>query len=460
MLNSLHSDIRGAPRKTPSVLLVDDEQPMLRTLRRMIQPEGYDVRDACDAATFSTELEGQPEVILLDLQLGDLSGVELMREVREASPDSEVIMMTGYATIDSVVESMRAGAFDYLEKPFSDAHRVVRTLERALERRNLRVRNRELEGELGLRSALDGIVVQSAAMRRIVQKVVDLSRNESTVLIEAASGTGKELIARAIHETSLRRDGPFVPVDCGALPEGIAEGELFGYIRGAFTGALRDAPGLFRSANGGTLFLDEIGELPIHLQAKLLRAIQEREVKPLGMETAQSIDVRIVAATNRDLTGEVAAGRFRSDLFYRLRVVSIQLPPLCERPEDIPVLAAHFMDRFSEGSRVSGIDPEALESLLGHSWPGNVRELENTIEAAMALGRGPRLTVADLGLQNLAGRRVASPEGIELSLQAYECACLREAMRQGDENVRRAASLLGIGRSTFYRKLRAHGMKG
>jgi len=372
---------------------------MLRTLRRMIQPEGYDVRDACDAATFSTELEGQPEVILLDLQLGDLSGVELMREVREASPDSEVIMMTGYATIDSVVESMRAGAFDYLEKPFSDAHRVVRTLERALERRNLRVRNRELEGELGLRSALDGIVVQSAAMRRIVQKVVDLSRNESTVLIEAASGTGKELIARAIHETSLRRDGPFVPVDCGALPEGIAEGELFGYIRGAFTGALRDAPGLFRSANGGTLFLDEIGELPIHLQAKLLRAIQEREVKPLGMETAQSIDVRIVAATNRDLTGEVAAGRFRSDLFYRLRVVSIQLPPLCERPEDIPVLAAHFMDRFSEGSRVSGIDPEALESLLGHSWPGNVREHHRGGHGARprAAAHGCRSGPAELG---------------------------------------------------------------
>ncbi|MBW2282576.1 MAG: sigma 54-interacting transcriptional regulator, partial [Deltaproteobacteria bacterium] len=300
---------------------------------------------------------------------------------------------------------------------------------------------------------------QSAVMRRLMRKVADLSRNESTVLIEAESGTGKELIARAIHRTSPRRDGAFVPVDCGALPEGIAEGELFGYERGAFTGAVRASEGLFRSAQGGTLFLDEIGELSPRLQSKLLRAIQEREIRPLGATAAQHIDVRIVAATNRDLQAEVRAGAFRADLFYRLRVVSLALPPLRDRPEDIPVLAASFLARYAEEGGPAGLEPEALEVLIGHPWEGNVRELENCIEAAAALAHGPRLTVADLGLGPAAARRVNRPAGIDLSLGAYERACLEDALEQAGSDVRRAARLLGIGRSTLYRKLRAHGLR-
>jgi len=443
------------------VLLVDDDPALIRALRRLIEPEGFSCRDAHDVQSVATALESEPQLALVDLRLGEVSGVELIREMRSQSPDTEIIVMTGYASIDSAVASMRAGAFDYLEKPFHDARRVVQTLKRALERRTLRARNRELEGELERRSAIAGIVAQSAEMKRVVRTILDLSENQSNVLVEAASGTGKELVARAVHETSLRREGPFIPVDCGALPESIAEAELFGHERGAFTGAIRTAPGLFRSASGGTLFLDEIGELSPRLQAKLLRVIQEREVRPLGADAAVPIDVRIISATNRDLEVEVKKGSFRSDLFYRLRVVSIRLAPLRERPEDIPVLAAHFLERHGEGSRILGIEPEALEALLTHAWDGNVRELENRIEAAVALARGPRLTITDLGLDSVHRdtREASRPDGIPLSLPSYERACLEEALFQAEGDIRRAASLLGIGRSTLYRKLKTHGIR-
>jgi two-component system, NtrC family, response regulator HydG len=434
------------------VLVADDEAAIVRGLRRQLERGGYAVLEACDAGLVRAQLAHEPEVVLLDLRLGITSGLELLSELRERRPDTEIVVMTGYASIDSAVACMRAGAFDYLEKPFADTHRVLQTVGRALERRRLRVRNRELEGELGRRSALERVVAQSASMRRVLQTVRDLASNESNVLIEAESGTGKELLARAIHETSPRSRGPFVPVDCGALPEGMIEGELFGYLRGAFTGAVRDSEGLFRSAGGGTLFLDEIGELPLALQSKLLRAIQEREVRPLGATEARAIDVRLIAATNRDLAAEVRAGRFRADLFYRLRVVSLALPPLRERPEDVPVLASHFLERAARGTKVIGLEPEELERLIAHRWEGNVRELENTIEAATALAQGTRVTAADLRLSSFDEPRAKRPDDIPLSLHAYERACLDEALRRCEGDVRAAAKLLGIGRSTFYRK--------
>jgi two-component system response regulator HydG len=435
------------------VLVADDEPAIVRGLRRQLERGGYAVLEAGDVGLVRAQLAQEPEVVLLDLRLGQASGLELLGELRERRPDTEIIVMTGYASIDSVVACMRAGAFDYLEKPFADPRRVVQTLERALARRRLRVRNRELEGELGRRSALERVVAQSASMRRVLQTVRDLASNESNVLIEAESGTGKELLARAIHETSPRSGGPFVPVDCGALPEGMIEGELFGYLRGAFTGAVRDSEGLFRAAQRGTLFLDEVGELALGLQAKLLRAIQEREVRPLGAVDAQPIDVRLIAATNRDLAAEVRAGRFRADLFYRLRVVALALPPLRERPEDVPVLASHFVERAARGTKVIGLEPEALERLIAHRWEGNVRELENTIEAAVALAQGPRITAADLRMSSFDEPRAQLPGGLPLALEAYERACLEEALRRCEGDVRAAARLLGIGRSTFYRKL-------
>jgi DNA-binding NtrC family response regulator len=444
----------------PRVLIADDEPGVVRLLRRLAEQDGFDVQEAEDRAGVLESLKNGAEIILLDLRLGEDCGAELLGEIREQSPDTEVVIVTGYASVDSAVQCMRAGAFDYLAKPFDDPHRVVQTLRRAREHRALRVRNRELEGELDNRSVLEGIVGQGPTMRHVLQTVLDLSRSESNVLIEAESGTGKELIARAIHETSVRRDGPFVPVDCGALPEGILESELFGHERGAFTGADRAASGLFRAASGGTLFLDEVGELTLPAQAKLLRSTQEREIRPVGSTERVPVDVRLVAATNRDLEAEVKEGNFRSDLYYRLKVVSIQLPPLRERPEDIPVLATHLVEQYGRARGITGIEPEALEALLGHRWPGNVREIENRIEAAIALARGSRLTAQDLGLQARPPARVEGGPAatIPLSLSSYERACLEQALQRADGNVRRAAELLGIGRSTFYRKLKDHGL--
>lgn len=445
----------------PRVVVADDEVALVRSLSRLLSGAGFEVVDASGGEGVRAHLDARPELVLLDLKLGNESGIELIHEIRSASPDTEVIVMTGYASVDSVVESMRAGAFDYLEKPFREPHLVVKTLERALELRALQLRNRELEGELDRRTTLDGIVCQSTAMKRVIRSIRELDRNESSILIQAESGTGKELVARAIHETSVRRDAPFVALDCGALPESIAEGELFGFERGAFTGAVRSKPGLFRSANGGTLFLDEIGELVPPLQSKLLRALQEREVRPLGGDASIAFDVRIIAATNRDLAIEVEAGRFRRDLFYRLRVVPIEIPPLRERPEDIPVLAMHFLERYGVGSSVSGFEPDALELLMAQPWLGNVRELENIIEAALAFASGPRLRASDLELDRVERsspvERLDSRE-VELSFAAYERACLEAALVQSSGSAVRAARLLRVGRSTFYRKLARHGI--
>jgi two-component system response regulator HydG len=451
---------RVAAVASSRVLVIDDEPALVRMLRRVLEAAGHEVIEALEEGAVVASLAAEPEVVLLDLRLGrsedtERGGTAWIGEIRRHSPDSEIIVMTGYASIDSAVACMRAGAFDYLEKPFHDRDLVLQRVQSALERRQLRMRNRELEGELDRRSTLEKIVGRSAAMRGVLRTVRNLSQNESNVLLEAESGTGKELIARAVHETSPRRGGPFVPVDCGALPEGLAESELFGYERGAFTGAERSALGLFRSADGGTLFLDEIGELPLLLQSKLLRAIQQREVRPLGSSRSLPVDVRIIAATNRDLEAEVRAGRFRADLFYRLRVVEIEIPPLRERLEDVPALAIHFLDRCAPGSRVTGIEPEALEALLQHPWQGNVRELENRIEAAVALAPGPRLTLADLSLgpSTVVPPATRSLDRVPLSLGAYERACLSAALRQAEGDASRAAELLGIGRSTFYRKL-------
>jgi DNA-binding NtrC family response regulator len=454
---SAGSPVAAAP---PRVLVAEDDGALARMLERVLAAEGLAVSAAPDAESLARSVESEPDVVLLDLHLEGGAGPALVGRIRESSPDSEIVVMTGCASVDTAVECMRLGAFDYLEKPFGDRHRVVHTVRQALDRRLLRVRNRELEVELGRRSALERIVGRSEPMRRVTRMVRDLAKNESNVLIEAESGTGKELIARAIHETSPRRDGPFVPVDCGALPEGIVESELFGYEKGAFTDASRASPGLFRTAHGGTLFLDEIGELPLVVQSKLLRVIQQREVRPLGASAPIAVDVRIVAATNRELATEVKHGRFRADLFYRLRVVSIQLPPLRERPEDVPLLAMHFLERCARGTPVRGFEPEALEALIAHPWEGNVRELENAIEAAVALARKPRLSVAELGLARRgATPTVPAPEGIALSLAAYERACLEQALARTGGDVGRAAELLGIGRSTLYRKLHEVGLR-
>jgi DNA-binding NtrC family response regulator len=447
------------------VLVVDDEPLLLRALARILRPGGHRVELAeTPSAAWSTLADPELDVVLLDLRLGAASGLELLDRIKSERPEVEVVVMTGHATIESAVDCMRQGAFDYLEKPFDDVHRVRTTVQRAIERRRLVARNRELEAKLEGQSRGTGLIGHSRAMRQLIRTIESLRNNESHVLIQGESGTGKELVARAVHFASRRHAGAFVPVDCGALPESVIESELFGHQRGAFTGAV-GAPGLFRMAEGGTLFLDEIGEIPLATQAKLLRALQYKEVRAVGASASVSVDIRVVTATHRDLAAMVETGRFRTDLFYRLNVVRIGIPPLRERIEDVPLLAQHFLDKHAPDA--VSIDEAALERLMNHDWPGNVRELENVIESALALARGPRLRASDLPIGRSrsgsnAGSRVAagegSPGGLPLSLEAYERSALERALREAGGNATEAARRLGIGRSTFYRKLGRHGL--
>lgn len=457
------------------ILLIDDEPLLLRALRRILQSDGHRIEVAVSPEDAEAALQ-DPDlaVVLVDLFIGDASGLDVLDRLKRERPEVEVLMMTGNATIESAVGSMRRGAFDYLAKPFDDVHRVRTTVSKALERRSLVRRNRELERELRERDSQPALVGTSPAMRSVGRTIRSLRRNESQVLVLGESGTGKELVARALHDASPRADGPFVPVDCGALPETIIESELFGHEKGAFTGAV-GAPGLFRVADGGTLFLDEVGEIPGPVQAKLLRALQHKEVRPLGATAAQPVDIRVVAATHRDLSSMVEAGTFRMDLFYRLDVVRIEIPPLRKRPDDIPLLVHHFLNKYRlEGSSVEGIETAALEALMAYPWPGNVRELENAIESALALagngriGRG-QLRLGSAGPSRLRDAGRASPGGggadpslggLPLSLDAYERQAVERALRESDGDAVAAARRLGIGRSTFYRKLAKHDIKG
>jgi len=399
-------------------------------------------------------------VVLLDLRLGCSDGRDLLQHLKSVRPELEVVVMTGHASIESAVDCMRLGAFDYLEKPFDDEHRVRTTVRRAVERRRLVSRNRALEEELRERRELPSWIGRSARIRAVTRIVQSLRHNESNVLLQGESGTGKEVVARAIHAESPRQGRPFVPVDCGALPETIIESELFGHQKGAFTGAV-GALGLFRMAHRGTLFLDEIGEIPSGVQAKLLRALQHKEVRPVGGSESIPVDIRVICATNRDLAEMVNAGEFRKDLYYRLNVVRLELPPLRERLEDVPLLAHHFLQKHRRGEgQPLGFEPEALEMLSRYSWPGNVRELENAVESALALARGERLRVADFSLaQERINVARKEPEGLELSLGAYERCALERALRESAGDATEAARRLGIGRSTFYRKLRKHGIE-
>ncbi len=441
------------------LVLIDDEPLLLRSLRRILEGEGHETWMAESVEAAETHLaDADPDVVLLDLALGAESGLALLERLKRERPELEVIVITGNASIESAVECIRRGAFDYVAKPF-DEHRVRTTVRRALERRRLMRRNRELEDQLLRRSAPE-LIGRSPQMRALARTIANLGHNESHVLIHGESGTGKELVARALHASSPRASRVFVPVDCGALPESIIESELFGHERGAFTGAT-GAQGLFRMADGGTLFLDEIGEIPPPVQAKLLRALQEKEVRPVGSGTAQPVDLRVVTATHRDLEQMVREGTFRSDLFYRLDVIRVDIPPLRERREDIPLLAQHFVAKYARpGLPIEGIEEDALERLCEQDWPGNVRELENVIESALALAPGPRLRVVDLPRErpsHSAGVAAPGPR-LPLSLAAYERAALERALSEVRGDAVAAARLLGVGRSTFYRKLARHGI--
>jgi DNA-binding NtrC family response regulator len=444
------------------LLLVDDEPLLLRALQRILRTEGHRVVTASCPDEMRPALDDPAlDVILLDLFLGTANGLDILDQVKSSRPEVEVIVMTGHASVESAVGCMRRGAFDYLEKPFDDPHRVRTTIGKAIDRRRLVTRNQELEQELRGRRGGPELVGSSPKTRALRRMIQSLQHNESNVLIQGESGTGKEIVAHAIHAASPRFAETFVPVDCGALPESIIESELFGNRRGAFTGAV-GAPGLFRMADRGTLFLDEIGEIPAGVQAKLLRALQHKEVRPVGASEAVPVNIRVICATNRDLAAMVSDGQFRMDLYYRLNVVKIQIPTLRERREDISQLGQHFLIKHRrEGSPVAGFEPGALEMLSRHDWPGNVRELENAIESALALTSGQQLRAADLALgEGIRGAAQAARPGpgLSLSLEAYERCAVERALRESGGDATEAARRLGIGRSTFYRKLSKHGI--
>ncbi len=460
---------------TPSILVVDDDRSNLDSIERVFAREGYRVRTAADGlAALELIRAERPDVLVSDLMMPGLDGASLLRTVKAMAPEVEVVLMTAYGTVETAVAAMKDGAYDFITKPLK-RHSVLRSVRKALEKRALVQENQELRTKLAELSAPAGMIGQSRIFRATLDTVRQAAASHATVLITGESGTGKELVARALHELSPRHAGPFIPVNCAALPEGILESELFGYERGAFTGANSRKEGRFDRADKGTLLLDEVAEMSPSVQAKLLRVVQQGEFERLGGVAPVKVDVRLIAATNRDLVSEVRAGRFREDLYYRLNVVAIPLPPLRDRPEDIPLLADHFLHRFSRRNEkpLSGMTAEALAAMSAYSWPGNVRELENTIERAVVLGRGSQLTLDDLpesirasgGEQPTApgalagGKQVGAALGGTLAvplgtpLEEVERMLIRETLRytRGDKTL--AARLLGIAPRTIYRKM-------
>jgi DNA-binding NtrC family response regulator len=443
------------------ILVIDDDRAMREMLIALLEDAGHEALGAegVDVAVEHIR-EETLDAVISDIRMPGRSGLDILGEVRELQPDLPVIMMTAFGSIDSAVEAMQAGAFDYVTKPFKrDA--ILVPLERAFEKTALEAENKRLRRALDRTTSFGELIGASPSMREIFALIRKVADRRVHVLITGESGTGKEIVARSLHFAGGRADKPFIPINCTALPEGLMESELFGHVRGAFTGASSNKRGLFEEADGGTLFLDEIGDMTLPLQSKLLRVLQDREVRPVGGNQARAIDVRLIAATNRDLQAEIEAGRFRKDLFYRLNVIPVHIPPLRERPEDIELLARTFLERHGEG-RFQGFTPTALERLRRSAWPGNGRELENVIERAVALAEHDVIDAADLPIEfesrTVATRGLRADDLADRALQ--EGLTLAElsdlyterVLEYTGGNKARAAQILGINRRTLYRR--------
>jgi two-component system, NtrC family, response regulator PilR len=446
----------------PRVLVCDDEPSLREMLGILLRRAGYEITLASGLReALARVAESEPfDAVITDLRMPDGSGMDVLRAARERDDSTQVLMITAHATTEQAVEAMRLGAYDYVQKPFENEE-LLAALEKALEKHALVAENRVLRAEVLGGAGLHGLVGKSASIQKLRAMVEKVAATPSSVLVTGESGTGKEVVARAVHRLSPRAEEPFVVVNCGALPEALMESELFGHEKGAFTGAIAAKPGLFRAAHGGTLFLDEIGELPPPLQVKLLRTLQEKAVRPVGGEKELSVDVRVLAATNKNLEVEVKEGRFRQDLFYRLNVIRVHTPSLRERPEDIPVLASHFLERQSAlmGQR-RALSPAALKSLLSQDFPGNVRELENLIERGATLASGEFIEPADLGFvePEPAPREPALaelPQGFDLDahIAREEERLLRLALEQAGGVRTKAAELLGMSFRQFRYRL-------
>jgi DNA-binding NtrC family response regulator len=444
------------------VLVVDDERSILLLLKEALSQWGYQVTVASSAAEALGLLKSELfDALITDIRMPDMSGLELLREVKKQDESIEVVMMTGYPTIASAVQALKEGAYDYLSKPLI-LDELRHLMSRMMERKFLRGEVSTLRARLGEELTVNELIGTSAPMERVKEIIGKVAVTDSPVLIEGESGTGKELVAAAIHRLSSRAKRPFIPVNCSAIPQDLLESEFFGHVRGAFSGAVADALGLFRGADEGTIFLDEIAELSPALQVKLLRVLQEMQVRPVGSTKAHPVDVRVIAATNRDLERAMTEGSFRQDLFYRLNVVRITLPPLRERRDDIQALVSHFLRRFNRRFHrdVRGIAPDALAALTAYTFPGNVRELENLIERAYAMGAREQIQLADLPTLSKAAAAappVTSPDTVP-ALGDVERELILKALAVFKDDKEAAAKALGISRRTIYRRLKEYGV--
>lgn len=445
------------------LLVVDDEQSIRRLGMTIGNSLGFVCWEAESAEAALANLDTEtPDLVLTDLKLPNLSGVEFLRHVKAILPRTEVAIMTGHGSIESAVDAMKLGAYDYIEKPFR-VEKMRLLLQRMAEKVRLITENQFLRERVNTEESLDGIIGASAKIQDVLRMISRLKDTRTPVLIAGESGTGKELVARAIHFRGTMAQTPFVAVDCGSLVPTLMESELFGYEKGAFTGAIKSKPGLFQAANGGTIFLDEVGELPLEMQAKLLRALQEKEIRPVGSNARVTVEVRIIAATNRDLEAAYRAGTFRKDLYFRLNVVTVHLPALRERRSDIPMLVHHFLDRYAPGESVQ-VTPAAMKSLLQYDWPGNVRELENCVARAVTLGDRRVIDVTDLppGIrseQSSSSGATASPDASAVSTTALaemERMTILRVFEQARGDKALAGKMLGISRATLYRKLKRY----
>jgi two-component system, NtrC family, response regulator AtoC len=441
------------------LLIVDDEQSIRRLCTTVGEAMGFVCSEAESAESALERLEAAPaDIILTDLKLPNLCGTDLLRRAKELLPRAEIAIMTGHGSIESAVEAMRHGAYDYIEKPFR-VEKLRQLLQRMAEKVRLVTENQFLRERVEADTNLDGIIGSSTKIQDVLRMVSRLKDGRTPVLITGESGTGKELVARAIHFRGPLAEMPFVAVDCGALVPTLLESELFGHEKGAFTGALKAKPGLFQSANGGSIFLDEIGELPLEMQAKLLRALQEKEVRPVGSNSKVSVSVRVIAATNRDLEASYKAGTFRKDLYFRLNVVTIHLPSLRERRSDIPQLVHCFLDRYAPGENIQ-VTAAAMKAFLNYDWPGNVRELENCIARAVALGDRQKIDDTDLpaairGTGSISERPTGTPDSTTALAELERMTILRVFEQAGGDK-KLAGKMLGISRATLYRKLKLY----
>lgn len=451
-----------------AILVVDDDDAHRSMLRTMLRSWGFAVEEAADGdEAVALVRERAFDAVLTDVRMARMDGIHALKAMLEYNPALPVVLMTAFSSVETAVDALRLGAYDYLVKPL-DFDLLRETLEQCIERSRHSVENRELRRQLTEAAASEEIIGRSDALKRMLGFIETVAPTEATVLVTGESGTGKELVARALHGASARADKPLVTVNCAALAETLLESELFGHEKGAFTGADRRREGRFVQANGGTLFLDEIGEMPLQLQAKLLRALQQGEIQRVGSDTPITVDVRVIAATNRDLRQEVQEKRFREDLYFRLNVISIEVPPLRRRGEDIPLLAAYFLQRFAERNRksIKGFSPQAMDSLLRYSWPGNVRELENAVERAVILCNGDLVTGAELpdNIAHISPQEEgpAQQESLSLAgmaLELVERRAIEDTMRQTGDNKSEAARRLGITRATLHNKLRKYGLE-